>query len=328
VVICTHNPRVEYISRVIDALRDQTVRSDEWELLLVDNASNCPVAATVDLAWHPNSRLVREERLGLTAARCRAITETQSDLIVFLDDDNLAAPDYIAEAIATFRGDSSLGVFGSGRIVPEFEIQPQPSLVPRLSMLALRSCKTPLWSTDLRAVDRIPWGAGLCVTRIVANAYRDLVQKTPMVDAVGRRGSLLLAGEDDLFSRVACDLDLTFGVTPSLKVTHLIARGRLTESYFLRLVEGHAFSHCVLDYMFDGIEPAPVGVRDYVRLVAHGARRGIFSMRCRSSEIRGRRFARRQIAAGQFPRINRADEGLSVVPRAVPTSDAQEVMNV
>ena len=39
VIICTHNPRVDYLYSVLNALQQQTLSHDQWELILVDNAS-------------------------------------------------------------------------------------------------------------------------------------------------------------------------------------------------------------------------------------------------------------------------------------------------
>src|SRR4030095_1866009 len=94
VAICTHNPRADYFARTLDGLRAQTLSRNEWELLIVDNASAPPLAP--DLSWHPRGRIVREERAGLTPARTCAIRSTIADLIVFVDDDNVLAPDYLA----------------------------------------------------------------------------------------------------------------------------------------------------------------------------------------------------------------------------------------
>jgi len=39
VIVCTHNPRLEYLSRTLEALREQMLPKGEWELLVIDNAS-------------------------------------------------------------------------------------------------------------------------------------------------------------------------------------------------------------------------------------------------------------------------------------------------
>src|SRR5580658_6827083 len=93
VIVCTHNPRPDYLRRVLDGLNGQSFPKDRWEFLLIDNASKTPLAGTWDLSWHPNGRHVREEELGLTPARLRGIRETAGQQIVFVDDDNILDPE-------------------------------------------------------------------------------------------------------------------------------------------------------------------------------------------------------------------------------------------
>jgi len=45
VVIPTHNPRMDYLKRVLEALRQQTLEQSAWELVVVDNGSKQPLAA-------------------------------------------------------------------------------------------------------------------------------------------------------------------------------------------------------------------------------------------------------------------------------------------
>src|ERR1700731_4167104 len=103
VIICTHNPRLDYFQRCVDGLRNQTLSCQEWELLLVDNRSDEPVADCVDLSWHPVTRVVREEAPGLTAARLRGIRESRGDLVVFVDDDNVLDRDFLEVAQCTME---------------------------------------------------------------------------------------------------------------------------------------------------------------------------------------------------------------------------------
>src|SRR5260370_10394712 len=98
VIICTHNPRWHYFRRCFDALRDQRPPYDRCELVVVDNRSDEPLADRIDLAWHPDAHIVREESLGLTPARLRGIRESRGDLLVFVDDDNVLDADFLATA--------------------------------------------------------------------------------------------------------------------------------------------------------------------------------------------------------------------------------------
>ena len=89
VVICSHNPKPAYIDRVLAALKAQTLPLVDWELLLVDNASEPPLAETIDLSWHPRARHILEPELGVVFARFRGLKESQGAISVFVDDDNV-----------------------------------------------------------------------------------------------------------------------------------------------------------------------------------------------------------------------------------------------
>lgn len=288
VVVCSHNPRPDYLQRTLESLRVQTLGPSEWEFLLVDNNSSPGLAGHWSIDWHPRARHVREEKSGLIHARLRAIAESNGATLVFVDDDNVLAPDYLERANALRQANAHLGTFGAGALEPEFELTPPPQVQPWLPMLALRTVLEPHVGANWTEKACIPWGAGLCVSRNVAAAFVNRVTHLD-ISSFGRRGEQLFCAEDDLFSFVACEQGLSFGIFPELRITHLIASRRLSPEYILRLVHGHAYSHTVLNYLLCG-EPADT-TRHLVRTLLHGLRRGRFPMQCRTAQARGRRDA-------------------------------------
>jgi hypothetical protein len=253
----------------------------------VDNASTPRIDTLCDLSWHPRARTVREEQLGLTAARLKAIRETDTSLIVFVDDDNLLAPDYLERAVELARCYPYLGVFGAGVLAPEFEKRPAPECEPLLRLLALRTVPASRWSNHIDDTDCLPWGAGLCVRRKVARRFADLVHRVNALMILGRRGQVLTCGEDDVFSWASSLAGLGFGVFPDLRVTHLIPSVRVTRPYFLRLIQAHSFSHGILRYLLAGIPPPAGGIPSMARLLLRGAYHGAFSLRCGLASARG-----------------------------------------
>jgi len=176
VILCTHNPRPDYLSRVLASLRGQTLPAEQWEFLLVDNASERPLAEVWDISWHSRGRHIREDELGLTAARLRGIRESGGEVLVFLDDDNVLPPDFLVQATATTARCPIVGVFGAGILEPEFEVQLPAKLRPPLHRLTLRNTQLAVWSNNVQDFQSTPWGAGPCVTRRVANFYRKFVE--------------------------------------------------------------------------------------------------------------------------------------------------------
>ena len=184
VIICTHNPRPDYLTRVLEALRAQTLPVDRWELLLVDNASEQPLGGRFDLSWHPHARHVREEKTGLTHARLCGIAAAQADLLVFVDDDNVLRRDYLEAALKIAADYPQIGAW-AGSCIPEFEVEPPAELRPWLAGLVIEKLKTPLWARLPRGSEATPPGAGMTVRRKVALRYRELTLTNPLRQTLG-----------------------------------------------------------------------------------------------------------------------------------------------
>ena len=208
-------------------MRAQTLPLEQWELLLIDNASDEPLKGW-DLSWHLQARHIHEGELGLAPARQRGMREAAADMLVFVDDDNVLDCDYLSEAVQIKREWPILGTWGSGKTIPEFEVPPADYLVEFLDMLALRDAQGPQWSNVIPCAGARPWGAGQCVRASVASAYRKYVEKSA-INMTDRRGTELSSGGDEEIGFVACRIGLGVGTFPELKLIHLIPKERLEE---------------------------------------------------------------------------------------------------
>jgi glycosyltransferase involved in cell wall biosynthesis len=258
VIICTHNPRSDYFARVLEGLRHQTLPLQRWELLIVDNASPVPLASTWDISWHPMGRHIQESELGLAPARRRGIQETSADLIIFVDDDNVLDETYLEKAIKIKQEWPFLGVWGSGSIRGDFEVEPPEHL---LSWLPVREAIAPRWSNlaGLHLLggspeEAIPWGAGLCVRRQIAVAYRQFCDGSS-IQITDRQGASLISGGDTEISFVCCSRGLGVGIFPELKLNHLIPSHRISKDYIVRFAEAVCISNSLLRYKWQDIVP-------------------------------------------------------------------------
>ncbi len=290
VVICTHNPRADYLERTLDSIRQQRNPGCDWELLFVDNASSESHSYIVELA-RSSGRYVREEKLGLVNARMRAIEETTGELLVFIDDDNVLAPSYLSEVFSIAQCHPELGVFGAGNLIPEFESKPPRHILPHVHLLALRRNKRIRISSDLNDHSSIPFGAGLCVQRSIANYYYQLLRNLDSSEVIGRRGKRLFCGEDDIISYVAVYAGLNFGIFPQIEITHLIDKSRISKDYIMRLVESHAYSHGVINFILKEHIPLRPKFIDYLKSLSQ-VRHGLFAANLKFAHIRGKKLAR------------------------------------
>jgi glycosyltransferase involved in cell wall biosynthesis len=296
VVICSHNPREDYLSRTLESLKAQTLPLSDWELLLVDNCSREHLSKSWNLSWHPLARHVREDELGLTAARVRALQEASGDQILFFDDDNVVEHQYLERALQICAKFPFLGAFGAGALRPEFEVAPSPKVTMLLPLLALRTVPSALWSNNAKHHDTVPWGAGLCVRREVASCYAQAVANMRANRFLGPCGQRLSRGDDDLFSLAAAHEGWGFGVFPQLEIAHLIPEMRVKPAYLVRLVHDHRLSHTVLNYSLYGTLPSNRERSERLMKIAlRGLLGRIFRMRCQWSARKGERSALRLI---------------------------------
>ena len=243
VLICAHNPRRDHLVRSLQALKEQDLPCSEWELLLIDNASRVPLAGACDLSWHPHARCIIETEVGLTNARLRAIREAQSEILVFVDDDNVLQPDYLRVCRKISEEWPCLGAWG-GQHFPEFEggAPVEKWKVDQWTSTFSRD----LWSNNYDP-QVTPFGAGLCVRKKVAEQYADLATSDPRRRSLDRKGGTLNQGGDMDMAFVACDLGMGLGRFINLKLDHLIPKGRTSDDYLLRLSEGSGYSQVILD---------------------------------------------------------------------------------
>jgi glycosyltransferase involved in cell wall biosynthesis len=276
VVIPTHNPRHDYLARVVDALRQQTLPCEQWEVIFVDNGSKQPLAADqetkspkdeesqsrkdslrkteIDLSWHPKARVVREERLGLTNARLRGFAETTGEVVVLVDDDNVLAPDYLEQVVRIAEELPFVGTW-SGAIELEFEPGgPEPARELR-HLLCERVVEQDLWSNDASHFRATPWGAGECIRREVATAYADKVAKEPRRRQLDLQGEQLVYGGDTDIAYTGLEMGLGMGVFATLRITHLTPASRCTEEYLLKNYEAHAYSEVLHHWVEHGTIP-------------------------------------------------------------------------
>jgi hypothetical protein len=138
----------------------------------------------------PPAATYSESEIGLSWARRRGIQEERADLIIFVDDDNALEETYLPEAIKIGQEWRFLGMWGSGSIRGDFEVEPQESLRELRPWLALRELSAPRWSDLASCEDAIPWGTGLCVRKEVAIAYTQSFDLSP-IQITGRQGASL-----------------------------------------------------------------------------------------------------------------------------------------
>lgn len=247
VIIPTHNPRPEVFVETLAALQRQTLPVDQWELIVVDNASVPPVQ--IDLSWHPFAKIIREKRLGLTSARECGFLNSTGEVLVLVDDDNLLHSEYLNESLELMTHHQKIGALG-GKSLPRFEQTPPSWWEPHLEfLLACRDLgDTPqlsdgLFREDLQRNDYpscAPHGAGMVIRREALERWLKAdIHKGGVSD---RRGAELTSGGDnDIVLSIMQD-NWAVAYFPTLSLIHLIPTSRIQLGYLQRLNRGIAKS--------------------------------------------------------------------------------------
>jgi glycosyltransferase involved in cell wall biosynthesis len=263
VIICTHNPRQDYLTQTLAALRRQTASKKSWELLLIDNASKQLLSKQWDLSWHPHGRIIREKKLGLTQARLRGIREGKGGILVFVDDDNVLHKKYLTNAVEISKKYPKVAVFG-GNIKGDYEAG-CPSWLKRYEgILAIKTVRKNAFDNNQEKHENTPVGAGLIVKRNLAKKYLVETQKDQLKLNLDRKGTSLTGGGDIDISIAACRHGFQKGVFKKLRLVHLISKKRTSKKYIFNLMRGCFFSKTIRDCHYFRERPSK---KDLIKMV-------------------------------------------------------------
>jgi glycosyltransferase involved in cell wall biosynthesis len=309
VVISTHNPNMDRLERTVRAIAAQTLDAELWELVVVDNASTKRVSID-KIPWNRGERKqIREERLGLTYGRLAGIRESKGALLVFVDDDNELAPDYLQAALAAFDDRETVGIAG-GIIEPEWcDAEPESWAVEFVDGFARRNFgRTAIVArkTDYPSglPEFSPMGAGMVARRAALSSWVAQAEFSTLTD---RRGAELASCGDTDMVLTAFASGWSIGYFPELRLTHLIPAHRLRANYLARLYHDH--NKCWVELLYKhGICPstpaAPwtVGLRKaraYVRCRAWAGPAEFVNWRRACGYLEGRAAIYRLSRAGE-----------------------------
>jgi len=228
VALCTHN----HADRLVRTLADlAAIRSPEqpWELLVVDNASSDATASILAAHRWPsgwNVRIVREEKLGLSNARNCAIREARAEYLIFVDDDETPAPDWLVAYEALVKKHAPDAFVGRIDVLFEGE-RPRwlsDDLLGFLGELNRAAAVPPLTLPNTSF-----HGGNFGFRRSVCRTIGDF-------DAsLGRKGSDNTGGEEIDFYRRLLERRFSVWWTPDAVIFHRIEAVKLKRSYFLEL---------------------------------------------------------------------------------------------
>ncbi|AFZ55626.1 glycosyltransferase family 2 protein [Anabaena cylindrica FACHB-243] len=245
VAICTYNGENRILD-VLEKLRSQVGTEEiSWEILIIDNNSTDNTAKIVQQQVSNWSEIYPleyyfEAEQGLAFARRCAIREAKSDLIGFLDDDNLPYPNWVAEAYKFGQTHENAGAYG-GQIHGKFEVEPPPGFGRIARYFAiLEGNKTYCYNEKYQSTKKrmFPPGAGIVIRK---QAWLESVPERQQITGVSGN-SLLTKSEDvEMLSYIFyAGWELWFN--KDMNINHKIPKSRFERGYIIKFFKGVGLS--------------------------------------------------------------------------------------
>jgi glycosyltransferase involved in cell wall biosynthesis len=126
--LCTYN-RAALLERVLDACFEQTVASDEYEVVLVNDGSRDETPAVIERAAARATcrfEVINQPNSGLAKGRNAGIARASGERIIFIDDDVLPLPSFVEEHLRSHEKAPKAVVRGGAINVENFDELPPP----------------------------------------------------------------------------------------------------------------------------------------------------------------------------------------------------------
>jgi glycosyltransferase involved in cell wall biosynthesis len=229
IIICTHN-RAELLGKCLRAaIREAASVDAPGEIVVVDNASRDRTRAVfdacVDRAGDVRLVYLFEGKPNLCIARNRGLDAALGDIVIFLDDDAIAAEGWLSSCLAAFAAFPDAAVAG-GEILPLLEGSPPDWFrAPLTHIYTVIS----LGGTAVRPFPNggHPLGANMAFRKHVFLNRR-------FSERLGRSEANLMTGDE---AEICASIRHEGGkilYVPGMKVEHFIHPDRLTEEWALR----------------------------------------------------------------------------------------------
>jgi glycosyltransferase involved in cell wall biosynthesis len=227
---CTFN-RAQRLEKLVAAMRQQTAPVP-FEILAIDNNSSDDTPAILDRLKRlpgPPLRVATERKAGIVPARNKALEEARhSDILVFMDDDELPLPGLLEAACRAVWVDKAECV--GGRVKVKFEPHSRPEwltddLLPFLAEVDYGS--EPFWISDSTTPI---WTANIAYDMRLFRDHTGL----RFDHRFNRKGETAGGGEDEFMFHALLTLKARIRYEPQMAVEHFIHPSRLHRRYFLR----------------------------------------------------------------------------------------------
>lgn len=234
VIICCYNSKGR-LKPTLEALFNQLVNSKlSWEIIIVDNASEDYTTAEASRIWNAfagkpaiNFEIVFQPLPGLANARRKGIASAQYAYLLFCDDDNWLAPNYVQGMYDILNGNDNIAACG-GQGFPVFETEKPFWFDTYAEAFAVG----PQSLNEENNVLLNLYGAGMAVNR---NAIERLDQNNFKPQMIGRTGKKLSSAEDTEMTYAFVLMGYKLHYAKELHFSHYLPEQRLKLEYLKQL---------------------------------------------------------------------------------------------
>jgi glucosyl-dolichyl phosphate glucuronosyltransferase len=253
VVICAYTlERIDRIAAAIESLASQTVPPHEI-VLVIDHSPE--LEAECRRRWPQVNVLPNREQQGLSGARNTGLEEASGEVVAFLDDDAVAAPDWIERLGAAYAEERVLGAGGTVR--PDWSEGRPPWFPPEFDWVV--GCTHSGMPREREAVRNLV-GANMSFRRGA------LVESGGFRHELGRIGKIPAGCEEtDLCIRIGQrhpEGEIVYD--PEAVVDHYVPAERGSREYFSSRCRGEGRSKAILTALV-GSDSGLSAERSYVR---------------------------------------------------------------
>ncbi len=229
VVICTYR-RPERLAGALKSIAAQNFPQQDFEVLIVNNDPHGKDVQPLFNQWRSELFNSDEHRLrmincpvvGLSYARNAGISEARGEVICFLDDDALAAPDWLERIWAAFEEHPHAGVVG-GKILLN---KPDPApfwMLPGWEIYWSHFDPPYPGYTAVQHWSEYPWGANWSGRRCALLEAGGFPAR-----GFGRKGGKIQDGEEIAAAALVQRMGYDIGIEPRAQVIHAVDPSRFT----------------------------------------------------------------------------------------------------
>ncbi|MEP6951236.1 MAG: glycosyltransferase [Ginsengibacter sp.] len=241
-VICTYNPEERLLQRCLDAVANLDIDGITTEVILVDNNSRLPInSLQYVIRFIKKISLIKTIMVaaqGLKHARIGAIKEARGRHIVFFDSDNEPEKDYLQELKKLNEKFPEVAAIGPGDVSVDFVDGIDKNIEDYARIAFQERHEKAIRFSGLREWQSCyPFGTALCISSFLLKEYANLSRQGRFI-MPGRTGNQLTSGDDTQMVLLCISRGYAAGVSPSLKIKHIIPEARANYKYLQRLAYG------------------------------------------------------------------------------------------